>query len=1149
MVKWTEQQQQAISLRNTDILVSAAAGSGKTATLIERIISILSDDELGTECENLLVTTFTNAAAGEIKERVRKALKEKILQIPENEHLKKQYRNISRATISTLHSFCSEVIRNNANLINIDPNFSVVDETIADNYLEDAITSVYKNKLQNKEENFLRLLSTLGYGKNLDTLSSLIISILKTVKSYPDYEQWLTKKTEESVIKDKLIFNSKYGVEIKKHILRKLNSCEIYINKISSILSGTVEYCHYEDMLNQDFDIIKNIYNFIETLNWDGLKEYFYDLKYISLPRKKKDFNEEYVDAIKEYRKAFKNSITDITSQIYDDTENIKKDCEIMYPILKEFTDTLLCVDKAYTEKKSKAKVIDYSDMEHMALKCLKSGAYELYRDKFRHILIDEYQDFNYIQEEIINQIRREGNVFAVGDLKQSIYRFRNAQTAIFKNKAVEYAKSSEKGMKLNLSYNFRSRNTILEYVNSIFSNIMNDNLGEVEYSEEEKLRYGNYNFDKDSSEDIYLPKILKYEYSKDLYNEFPTMTEIEVEAFVIVQEIKQLINSGITIFDSNKKDTRAIRYSDIVILLRSVNPYAKKYCEILNKCGILAYSDQSVEYMNDKSISDVYALLNVTDNPYQDIYLAQVMKNKVYAFNEKEITKIKKSRYGLYNDLINYKENKLLENNELLECKIKRLIDDLTAIRNFAKVNTLEKILFYAMTKSGFYYVSENQELLKRLYALAVECHKKGINDVSGFLNFIKSKKKKDKDIISEILKTQSLDSVNVMSIHKSKGLEFPVVILAGCSRKFNIEETKNRLLIDRDLGFGIEYISDINKTYHKHITKNALSLSIKRQNLSEEMRILYVALTRAKEKLIMVGKEPDKKDVLIVDDAKNYFDWILPNSDNSIQNIIKASEFSSVISSYISESKKQIKKEENFDKTAYFQDIMARLGYEYPYIEETTLNRKVSVTELAKYKSKNYDIEEFYNQYKTTIKKRPEFLNKSGSKQNAAEKGTMMHKIMASIELKKLNERKYVDFIRLKINDEEIFEYIKAFISSPVYTIICQADKVFKERVFFMPVNTSYISLITGQTYEKEHSILLQGVIDCLCIKDNHAVIIDYKTDNVKQGNEKEHALMYLNQLEIYSKAVEEIMGIKVESKIIYFFKTNSHIDLNLL
>jgi len=330
--------------------------------------------------------------------------------------------------------------------------------------------------------------------------------------------------------------------------------------------------------------------------------------------------------------------------------------------------------------------------------------------------------------------------------------------------------------------------------------------------------------------------------------------------------------------------------------------------------------------------------------------------------------------------------------------------------------------------------------------------------------------------------------------------------------------------------------------------MTKNALSLSMEKQSLSEEMRVLYVALTRAKEKLIITGIDKSFDEFVIEQEAKCPFDWILPNTKSEIIKTVNKEDCQNIIRNLTEREVLKTDQSEEVYNAAYYQNILAKTGFEYPYLEETRLNRKVTVTELSKYKSKRYDIDDFYNLYRVQTHKKPMFMQKD-SKISAAQKGTIMHKIMASIDLRQLNNPEYISYIKSKITEPEYLNNILAFIGTPLFNDICEADAIYQEKVFFMPVNTSYISAYTDDKYQSEHEVLLQGVIDCLIIKDGYATIVDYKTDKVEKGNEKEHALRYMKQLDIYSEAVERIMGIKVTRKIIHFFETNTNVELNLL
>ena len=669
----------------------------------------------------------------------------------------------------------------------------------------------------------------------------------------------------------------------------------------------------------------------------------------------------------------------------------------------------------------------------------------------------------------------------------------------------------------------------------------MTEQLGEVDYNEDEELKYGSKQYENETDES-YRPTVIKICVDRSELETEDRLSDVEIEAYVIADEIKQLIDSKLLIYDNKLKATRPVRLSDIVILMRAVSNYGDKYTEILNNCGISAYSEVSIEFLSNKTISDLYALLNVVDNPYQDIYLAQILKNKVYNFNECEFALIKKDKSDLYDALVSYNEE------DKLQSKIQRFLEDFHDIRKFSRNNTVEKTVYYAMTKSGIYYVSREQDLLKRFYVLAVECYKKGIDDLYGFLEFLKSKDEHELSVIYDIMRQDKENTVNIMSIHKSKGLEFPVVILAGSTRPFNFTDAQGRLIVDRKLGIGSDYINCDNKTYHKHITKNALSLSMEKQNLSEEMRVLYVALTRAKEKLIITGIDKSFDEFVIEQEAKCPFDWILPNSYGATFKTLNEKDCENIIRNLTEGEILKTDQSKEVYNAAYYQNILAKTGFEYPYLEETRLNRKVTVTELSKYKSKRYDIDDFYNRYRVQTHKKPMFMQKD-NKISAAQKGTIMHKIMASIDLRQLNNPEYILYIKSKITEPEYVNNILAFIGTSLFNDICEADAIYQEKVFFMPVNTTYISAYTDDKYQSEHEVLLQGVIDCLIIKDGYATIVDYKTDKVEKGNEKEHALRYIKQLDIYSEAVERIMGIKVTRKIIHFFETNTNVELNLL
>ncbi|MFA7672676.1 MAG: 3'-5' exonuclease, partial [Clostridia bacterium] len=979
-----------------------------------------------------------------------------------------------------------------------------------------------------------------------DTLGSLILSVLRTVKSYPDFEEWLINNAEKTDMTGKNICNTDHGKAIFNYLKDICKEASDNIDDLLASIQDINEGEHYYGALMIDKDMVLDMLQLLSQNDWDACYEYIHCASFAALPRKKKDFDEDIVNRIKGIRDNTKKTIKKASEQFYDRSEQIIDDSVYMLPVIKEFVDVVIETDRKYSDVKKRRGLVDYNDMEHMALFCLKAGANAEYRKKFKEIMIDEYQDFNYMQEAIINSISNMNNVFAVGDIKQSIYRFRNAQPKLFIEKSEVFANDNSKGEKLHLSTNFRSRNGILDFVNSLFTRIMSSKVGEIDYNDEEKLNYGaEYMFqpDTDLSPEVtsdvtsYDTEILTVEYDATIFPK--EIKSTEAEAYAVANRIKELKNSGLLIFDRTTGEKRKLMYSDITVLQRAVKSSGQIFTKIFNKCGIECYSDQNINFFKEKDILDIYAVLIVIDNPYQDIYVAQIMKNLIYGFNDREITLIKCSKDHLINDVRKYKGIVELEN------KIKFFIDDMDDLNRYAKDNTADSIVFYVMTKTGIFYRSENQALLKKFYELSVEFVKKGMTSLFDFVAFINSRKETDIDVITDKLNSADKDAVKIMSIHKSKGLEFPVVILSGCFRKFNMADSKERLLIERELGIGCEYIDDDKCIYHKSMSKNAIALRIKQQSISEEMRILYVALTRAKEKLIITGvtkAEPSGN----MNGGCCYFDWILPNVNaNSVRNI-SATECADIIGSIHSQD--EAKEDMMRSDPGYYSHVMERLGYEYGYREEVLLNRKWSATEIVKYKNKNYDYDEFQNTYNSELIKKPLFLD-TGSKRSAAAKGTMMHKIMASVELKKLCNRSYMDYLEANIQDKYHMGCIRSFVETPVFNDIIQADEVYQEKVFFIPVNTSDIPYMFADKLTSNHRILIQGVIDCLCVKGNEGIIIDYKTDKVKAGNEMEHALKYVGQMDIYAKAAEQILGIKIIRKVIHFFETNTNIDINLL
>ena len=1124
-MNWTDEQKQAIYEKNNNILVAAAAGSGKTAVLVERIINKVINENV--DIDKILVVTFTNAAASEMRERILDAIYKKLEENPDSMNLQRQITLLNKASICTIHSFCLDVIRNNFYEIDISSNFRIGDTTEVEMIKQDALEELFEQKYMDNDNGFIKLVETYTDYRGDEKLQDIILGIYKYIQSNPFPEKWLSEKIDEFNIDVNIDFGSTiWGKIILEYTSEEMNSM---IMKLEKIKNDTLRFSELEKFSLTLQDDINNLKS-ISFSNWDTAYENMNSLKWTKWPIDRKvtiDLKNEAKEIRDSVKKEFSKNILKYNSKVAN--EDILK----MYEILVEIKKLILEFSEIFASKKKERNIIDFNDIEHFALKILvneKGESTEIakkYQENFDEILIDEYQDSNLVQENILTSISKGNNIFMVGDVKQSIYKFRQARPELFLDKYEKYDIKSglsvdSKGEKIQLFKNFRSRKNVLDITNLVFEDIMSKKLGNVEYNEEEYLNYGaNYPEPekpiehsgiaelniidlKEKEDDIYIEendnnndveKAIDEPKSENSTQEAQERIEDAVlEARFVANKIQEILNSDYHVFD-RKKGYRKVQAKDICVLLRATSVLAPIYEKEISEKGIAVFSDSSSTYLESMEVQTITSLLKVIDNPMQDIPLITVLRSNIFGFTDNDLIEIRLTdkKCTFYESML---KSRISVDNGLRH-KIDFVIESLKKWKDEEEYTPLNEFIWKLYLDTGFYnYVTLlpngnlRQANLKLLFEKAKQYEKVSFKGLFSFINFIDKVKTSSSDMSAAKIVGENDDVIRIMSIHKSKGLEFPIVFLSSTGKKFNMQDLNTPILIHQDIGFGPQFIDAESKVEYPSLAKEAIRIKAKEETISEEMRVLYVALTRAKEKLIITGmskdieksfkdknkqlemhqqknvfkesKELEKLSPNLVGKYTSYLDWLELvyeyNKDNNIDNIIKLNIYNKrdLIAEISNEDNEEISmmkkvKEEIQEKEKQMssekekkhkKDILDKLKWRYAHTRESKIPTKTSVTKLKELEAETAQLDiddlvdiartrnnkaEERNQKHTMLSAKPRFMEKI-QKLNSAQKGTLMHLCVQLLDEKKeYNLEKIKEFIQ-DLKNRNIISEIEA-------------------------------------------------------------------------------------------------------------------------
>ena len=1216
-VKWTNEQLQAIQEKNSNILVAAAAGSGKTAVLVERIIHKIIDEQM--DIDKILVVTFTNAAASEMRERILEAIYKKLEENPENVHLQRQIILLNKASICTIHSFCLDVIHNHFYEIDLPSNFKIADTAEIDLLKQEVLDDLFEQKYTENDKNFIELLENYTNYRGDEALQELVLKIYKFIQSSPFPIKWLQEKLELLKIEDKDISQTIWGKLIIQTVDDDIQESIMQLEVTKSKMALYPEMTKFYQTISED---IINLQDLQKYNSWDELYIKLLNFNFSKWPVDKKVINDLKEDS-KAIRDKVKKHIKEKTAKLLScSQEQAVKDLKIITPILEKLSNLVTEFTKNFAEKKKEKNCIDFNDIEHFALKILldeNSNPTEVakkYKEKFEEIAIDEYQDSNLVQEAILTSISKGNNIFMVGDVKQSIYKFRQARPELFLQKYDEYKNKEEKAqednLKIQLFRNFRSRQNILNITNLVFESIMSKELGDINYNENEYLNYGaNYpepeeikNYAGIAELDIIDLKedesITAFEGEEDEEEQERVEDDI-LEAKFVANKIQELLNSNYMVFDK-KQGYRKIRPKDIVILLRATSNLSPIYEKELSDLELPVFSDTSGTYLDTVEIQTILSVLKIIDNPLQDIPLVVVLRSSICNFTDNDLITIRLTdrNCNFYEALI--KTRLICEGD--LKNKIESFLEKLEKWKSISQYMPLDEFIWQIYLDTGYYqYVgllpngAMRQANLKTLFEKAKQYEKASFKGLFNFIQFIDKLKKQNGDLASAKLIGENEDVIRIMSIHKSKGLEFPVVFLCNSHKKFNMQDLNDNILLHQDIGFGPTIMDTTRKIKYSSIAKDAIKLKMKQETLSEEQRILYVALTRAKEKLYITGRSKDfskyvqdknkvlemyeseniKLDAKLMKKANSYLDWLmyvyLFNQGRTITLKGESYKLSDIITLNVSNKKdllKALAKEEvveQIDLKEKIEQILKNksdeenkkseqalkelLEWKYDYIVDTTLPTKSSVTKIKQEKIKLEEMLKGIESEEVEYKKSytPKFMQED-KKISSAEKGTLVHLCIQRLDERKDYELKDIQNMILNLVEKEIITQNEAdaidvnliyqYTKSQLFEELRKAKEVHKEQPFYINIPAKDV---VSEAENSKKNILVQGIIDLYYIdKNDNLVLIDFKTDYISnEPNAKEKILdKYKVQLEIYKTALEQALNRKTSKTALCLVKS---------
>ena len=1185
--KLTNEQQSAVDSRERSLLVSAAAGSGKTKVLVERLFSHVERE--GANLDDFLIITYTRAAASELRGKIAKALNERMERDPGNYHLRQQMLRVYRADIKTVDAFCTSLLRENCHLLGEDarghalrPDFRVLDENEAEVLRGRVLARTLEDFYDHLTSGGTLLADTLGAGRDDSALEQLVLELHAKLQAQPYEDKWLDAQRAFWRAVPEKIEDTPYGKILLNEVGRKARHCK-------SLLQRAAQEMCANDALNQKYApaFLDASYQ-LEALEgkiaqgWDAARGV--TIAFPRLAAVKDSDGGEMKARMKGLWDNCKETVKGFAELFAASSDEAVEDLRTMAPAMLALIDLTADFSRRYNEEKRRRNAADFSDQEHEAIRLLVAENGEptelaaLVSTRYREIMVDEYQDTNEVQNRIFDAISCKGeNLFTVGDVKQSIYRFRLADPRIFLQHYNTWpplaAADEHESAKLLLSRNFRSRKEVLEATNFVFRNVLSREMGELDYGEDEMLRPGaGYAESTVCGAEFHLLDL-------------PTQTgehrvrASEAEAAFVADYIRNMLSSKFPVQDDKTRELRPVREEDIVILMRSPSTRLLDYRRALESRGICCAADAGEDFFASMEIAVLFSFLQVIDNPRQDVPLIAVLRSPLFGFVPDELAALRsQQRTGDFYDALLLSE----------DGHSKAFLAVLRSLRDSAAHLSVRELLSEIYRKCNVLGVfgamhrgAERKENLLAFLELSEDFARAGRQGLFDFVRTLREQLASGEAAAMQT--THASSGVRIMSIHKSKGLEFPVVILSDLARRFSNMDFQSSVLVHPQLGLGPVCVDARRHIQYPTIARQALERTLRREAKAEELRVLYVAMTRAKEKLVMVHTQANAggrvADLMAlsdcpvlpeaVDSGKCMGDWImLPLLQRSEAGALRAFAGQNSEGRFFAEEtpwtvcvhdglqfaapaqQSDAAAEERAPQREELPADFAALSYRYPYAEQTAFPAKLTATQL---KGRAIDEEISEN---TTLPPRlrnlckPKFLA-GKTALTGAERGTALHLVMQDLDFfcepNEQSVRAQIEAMRAqrKLTEEQAkaadVHAIVRFLRSDLGARIRKSKQVEREYRFSLlrPVR-NFSSL------DADDSVLLQGVVDCFFEEDGELVVVDFKTDHVSCAQLDERAEHYRPQLEAYSMALTRVMGKKVKEKVLYFFSAGEEVRL---
>lgn len=1204
MAEYTKQQQKAIDLRNRNILVSASAGTGKTAVLTERILKLILDKDNPVNIDEMIVVTFTRAAAAEMKERIEDKLNGQTGN-GDDSSIRKQIALLPHAQITTLHSLCLNIIRNYFYAIGIDPSFRIGDEQEMKLIMNEVMEELLELKYNERSPEFIHIAETLAPGKTDEAISEAIYDIYKNAESHPWPYEWLKQcRQAYSVSTAEEMDNAAWLAEsgLVKYTEAVLVNAKELLDEAISMCEGEPDFDNLYIFLCEEREKVSGITG---CSTYSEYNRRLRELVFVRFPRVNTE-KKHIKDEIKALRDSSKDSIVKLISNYYyKDTEVFCDEIAGCRKIVTGLCDIAAEFRERFIARKREDNVMDFNDIEHYALEILEnkdSTAVRELREQYRYILVDEYQDINEVQETIISAISREKdgepNVFMVGDVKQSIYRFRLAKPEIFENKWETYTDCDSPYQRIMLKRNFRSSPAILGAANFIFSQIMKKQLGNIEYDVTHEFEYNVPKLPEDYGEPIEVIYVSEEGIRETEYN------KRKLEAVCIAEKIKEITNpeTGVMITDALTGEKRRAVYDDIVILLRSMKGWAEEFAEVLTEQQIPVSADEHTGYFSAREIQLTLSMLKIIDNPHQDIALTAVLRSVFGGFNDDELARIRIQRKkcdmfdALCDMAYNGKEHTLKDKCRVFLDMLEELRKTAPYVRVYELIEKIYGINRFFLNMEVMPQGERRTGNLKMLVDKAVSFEGTDKRSLFDFLEYIEKMRSAEIDFGENVSEASLNGVVRIMSIHKSKGLEFPVVFVSGMGKQPNLSDIKKNIVIHPDAGPGIDLFDTEKRVRYKTLIKKAVSRRIIDDSLGEELRVLYVAVTRARDKLIFTGtvsepykmfekSNPGKYSYAdMVNEKASYYTWLTPcfmshpswpygGNKDSVEEECAPVKFSiysisdagmeeagnilenRIIRSRLIDAAPDAQKEEEL---ASYMDRETQ--YIYPYESDTGLVSKVSVSEIKHMAAELVDEEAVQISWAETENTGyiPEFAKKDVKESiKGARRGTIYHNLMEHINLADIDNEQDIlvltdELIARGILPENVIseriisvKKILAFCKSPLAERMKKAQEknlYHAEQPFVMGMSARDIYPET----DSDEIILVQGIIDAFFNEDDGIVLVDYKTDRLLPGEEEKLVKRYYAQMNCYKTAIEKSTGRPVKEMILYSFSLDKEIHI---